>query len=297
MGQLRRVLKRLLPQAIRRKWRSPHVLSFDKAFYNLADFQHFMRDHPMLGDDDFIKAAARRARRRGAIEPLTGAGIAENVLTFTDSLREGMFHNGLNARMRAVLLAMERVIGAFDMQNPAIYAPEAITPLAMRLRGIFPRFIGSEYVDDPARAAGLYPIAVQDLQALDLPDCAFDLVTTNEVLEHVPSIDRALAEIHRILKPGSVHVGTMPFMYYQDESIVRARLENGRIVHLMEPEYHGNPVDPEGGALAFEIPGWNLLDRARAAGFQDVHMRFILSTAHGCIFEGIGGILILQMTK
>lgn len=292
-----RYLKRYVPKSIRRKLRSPYRLRFDEAFYNLADFQNFMREHPMLSNDDFIKAAAKHVCHRGAIEPLTGAVIAKNVLTFTDSLREGMFHNGLNARMRAVLLAMERVMGASDMRDPAIYAPEAITPLAMRLRGIFPRFIGSEYVDDPACAAALYPIAIQDLQALNLPDCAFDLVTTNEVLEHVPSIDRALVEIHRILKPGGVHVGTMPFMYYQNESIVRARWEDGRIVHLMEPEYHGNPVDPEGGALAFEIPGWNLLDRARAAGFQDVHMRFILSTAHGSIFEGIGGILVLQMTK
>ena len=68
-------------------------------------------------------------------------------------------------------------------------------------------------------------------------------------------------------------------------------------VHLMEPEYHGNPVDPEGGALAFEIPGLNLLDRARAVAFRTAHMRFILSTAHGCVFEGIGGILMLEMRK
>ncbi|MBD3816280.1 MAG: class I SAM-dependent methyltransferase [Halothiobacillus sp.] len=297
MKWARRYLKRLVPKRLRRKWRSPLVLHFDEAFANRADFQHFIDLHPDLRNAEFIHAAARRVCQRGAIEPLTGHIIPHDRLVFTDSLREGMFHDGLNARMRAVWLAMERVMAAYAMHDPAIYAPEAITPMAMRLRGIFPRFIGSEYVEDASRAAALYPIQVQDLQALDLRADAFDLVVTNEVLEHVPSIDSALSEIHRILKPGGMHVGTMPFMYYQDESIVRARLENGQIVHLMEPEYHGNPVDPEGGALAFEIPGWNLLDRARAAGFRTAHMRFILSTAHGCICEGIGGILILEMRK
>ncbi len=169
--------------------------------------------------------------------------------------------------------------------------------MAMRLRGIFPRFLGSEYTGDPEQANALYPIPIQDLQALDLRDASFDIVVTNEVLEHVPSIDAALSEIYRVLKVGGVHIGTVPFMYFQDESIVRARMENGRVVHLMEPEYHGNPVDPEGGALAFEIPGWNLLERARSTGFRQVNMRFILSTKHACLYEGIGGILLLQMTK
>ena len=32
--------------------------------------------------------------------------------------------------------------------NAKIYAPEAITPLAVALRGRYPRFLGSEYSDD-----------------------------------------------------------------------------------------------------------------------------------------------------
>ncbi len=42
---------------------------------------------------------------------------------------------------------------------------------------------------------------------------------------------------------------------------------NGEIRHLAEPEYHGNPVDPEAGALAFRYYGWDVLDQLAAAGF------------------------------
>lgn len=290
-------LKKHVPRFIRARFRDPYLIYFDKLFADREAFETFIYSHPKLQDDAFIKAAAKRLCSRGAIEPLTGAAIPAHKLEISNGLREGLVHNRLNARQRAVWLALESIIASLPTRDPAIYAPEAITPMAMRLRAVFPRFLGSEYTTDPEQADALYPIPIQDLQALDLRDASFDIVMTNEVLEHVPSIDAALSEIYRVLKVGGVHIGTMPFMYFQNESIVRARMENGRIVHLMEPEYHGNPVDPEGGALAFEIPGWNLLERVRAAGFRHANMRFMLSTNHACLFEGIGGILLLQMTK
>jgi SAM-dependent methyltransferase len=136
----------------------------------------------------------------------------------------------------------------------------------------------------------------EDLQNLSFPSEQFDIVTTNEVLEHVPSIDDALAEIHRVLRPGVYHIGTVPFCYPQNESVVRAKIEDGVLIHLTEPEYHGNPVD-ERGSLVFELPGWNILTRARAAGFSDASIKFVLSTRHGCIADHIGGILILCLQK
>lgn len=289
--------KGLFPRTLHAKFRSRYSLQFDERFYDITSFQNFLDKNSFLSDSDFIARAARRIVKRGATEPLTGTSIGKGLLSLANGLREGMTYDGLNARMRAIWLAMARLPSSSQRHDTAIYAAEAITPMAMRLRGMFPKFLGSEYVEDADRAHSLYPIPIQDLQALDLRDDAFDIVITNEVLEHVPSIDRALSEIFRILKPGGVHIGTLPFLYDREQSIVRAKLENGSVVHIMPPEYHENPVDPKGGALVFEIPGWNLLQRARATGFSDVHIRFILSTRHGCISEGIGGLLILSMTK
>lgn len=67
-----------------------------------------------------------------------------------------------------------------------------------------------------------------------------------------------------------------------------ARFEDGQLLYLKEPEYHGNPVDPANGALVFETPGWNLIARARAAGFGGAYMRFVASELRGYVSEQTG---------
>lgn len=44
---------------------------------------------------------------------------------------------------------------------------------------------------------------------LPFPDAAFATVVSNCVLEHIPEIDKTLAEISRVLKPGGMFIGTM----------------------------------------------------------------------------------------
>ncbi len=53
--------------------------------------------------------------------------------------------------------------------------------------------------------------AVQgDATTLPFPDLSFDKVIASEVLEHVDSDDRALAELTRVLRPGGVLAVTVP---------------------------------------------------------------------------------------
>ncbi len=70
---------------------------------------------------------------------------------------------------------------------------------------------------DPSPAAlaecarlGIYD-TLQPASGADLPfpDASFATVVSNCVLEHIPEIDRTLAEISRVLKPGGMFVGTM----------------------------------------------------------------------------------------
>ena len=43
---------------------------------------------------------------------------------------------------------------------------------------------------------------VGDMLALPFPDASFDIVTTGYGLRNVPNLNQAIAEIHRVLKPG-----------------------------------------------------------------------------------------------
>ena len=48
--------------------------------------------------------------------------------------------------------------------------------------------------------------SVADVQALPFPDASFDVVVAAWMLYHVPELDRALAEIARVLRPGGTFV-------------------------------------------------------------------------------------------
>ncbi|MBY8855903.1 methyltransferase domain-containing protein [Nocardia sp. CA2R105] len=74
--------------------------------------------------------------------------------------------------------------------------------------------------------------AVQgDALALPYEDGEFDVVIASEILEHIPSDERAIAELVRILAPGGALVVTVP------------RWLPERICWLFSDEYHAN----EGG--------------------------------------------------
>jgi SAM-dependent methyltransferase len=50
--------------------------------------------------------------------------------------------------------------------------------------------------------------------AEDLPfdNASFDLVNMDSVLEHIPDVERAIAEVSRVLRPGGLFVGYVAFM-------------------------------------------------------------------------------------
>ena len=53
-----------------------------------------------------------------------------------------------------------------------------------------------------ADAGGHFDFLTCDAQALPFPERAFDCVIANHMLYHVPDLDKALAEVSRVLKPG-----------------------------------------------------------------------------------------------
>jgi SAM-dependent methyltransferase len=54
-----------------------------------------------------------------------------------------------------------------------------------------------------ARARGVYEsLVVADASRMPFPDAAFATVTSNCVIEHIPDVESAMAEISRVLRPG-----------------------------------------------------------------------------------------------
>jgi SAM-dependent methyltransferase len=80
-----------------------------------------------------------------------------------------------------------------------------------------------------------------DAESLPFPDASFDLVLGHAVLHHLPNLERAFGEFHRVLSPG------------------------GRIVFAGEPSRFGDRLAaiPKAGAQRL-APGWRALLRAGA---------------------------------
>jgi SAM-dependent methyltransferase len=265
------------------------MLEIDETFASIEQWLAYAASNPEVGQALEADRVARRILAQGFVEPHSGREVpALDIDASTGNWREELGHAGLNSRLRAVLALIGEAVADRRPEAVAIYAPEAITPFAKAASSAWPGYIGSEYLPTPADRARFPRVMHQDLAALSFADGTFDVIATNEVLEHVPDIDRALWEIHRVLKPGGWHIGTHPLRLLAWESEVRARMESGRVVYLMEAERHGNPTDPDGGSLVFQTPGWDILDRCRAAGFGQAVMRFYASERHGCLTENLG---------
>ncbi len=248
------------------------------------------------------QAMVEAVKAQGFVEPMTGIRRHPDEIRIDPAgLRESIGSHELNARKRGLLLVLQtelRARGWEGRRNLRILAPEALSRAAFILRGQFPYFLGTEYLPTEAERQRYFPVPHMDLQATGLPDASFDVFFSGDVMEHVPDPEAAWAEIRRVVKPGGLIVSSFPFDPNREKTLVRARLDaGGRLEHLTEPEYHGNPVDPSGGSLVFALPGWDLLDRFRAAGCADAAMMMVASGHHGITSDGPPGVFVLVATN
>ncbi|MCF7980421.1 MAG: class I SAM-dependent methyltransferase [Pseudomonadales bacterium] len=93
-------------------------------------------------------------------------------------------------------------------------------------------------------------IRCEDLENLTFEDDSLDLFITQDVMEHVFEPEKAFKEIARVLKPGGAHIFTVPIINKANPTEAwAAKDSSGRITHLHEPEYHGNPIDDDGSLV------------------------------------------------
>ena len=171
-----------------------------------------------------------------------------------------------------------------------IFNTEAGGPVHEALKGI-EGYVCSEYIDPEAGPGeSIEGIRHEDLMGLSFDDGSFDVVLTSEVLEHVPDAYAAHREIARVLRSGGLHVFTVPFMDASFHDVVRARLDaQGGTEYLTEPEFHDDPLRPE-GALVYRIFALEMLIRLADIGFSTT--TYVLSRARCGIF-GPGAVVFV----
>lgn len=108
----------------------------------------------------------------------------------------------------------------------------------------------------------------EDLANLSYEDSTFDYVITSETLEHVPDVDLALREIHRVLKPNGKHIFTVPMVEEQPQTRQRASIQEGQLVCYLPKSYHGSPAEGKDDYLVFSEFGSDFIERVEKAQFD-----------------------------
>ncbi len=237
------------------------------------------------------------------VTPMTvfgGAMLGKHI-----NLREGMVCQvcGLNARSRLLAHVMAELFPSSDA-NLALM--EAFTPLARIMPQRWPGIALSEYFGPDVNPGAIMPrpafqgtkesAAHQDLMDLGYGDSSLDGIVHNDVLEHVPDVRVALAEMFRVLRPGGTALFTMPWFPWEAKTLVRGKLlPDGTLQEFLPSEYHGDGLR-EGGIYTFYNFGADLGSMLHDAGFSVV--RYAVCYAPSCGFltnnfrEGMDGMMV-----
>lgn len=127
----------------------------------------------------------------------------------------------------------------------------------------------SEYLENVPPGESVNGVLCQDVQNLTFGDGEFDICTSTEVFEHVPDDVKGFKEIHRVLREKGVFIFTVP-LYEVEKTVDRAVIEEGEIVHLLEPEYHDDSIRGVGKVLVFHDYGLDIVDTLLSVGFSSV---------------------------
>lgn len=154
-----------------------------------------------------------------------------------------------------------------DLPALAVYELSSRGKVVDWLRAHVGSLMTSEYIPQVAFGEVFQGVRCEDVQGLTFEDASFDLCTCTEVFEHVSNDRAGFQQVRRVLRPGGKFIFTVPLSGAQ-LTIERVRVHDGQLIHVLEPEYHGDPFAHGERVLCVRNYGADILDRLREAGFS-----------------------------
>jgi Methyltransferase domain len=130
---------------------------------------------------------------------------------------------------------------------------------SLKLKRQCKKYLATQYFPKKPLGAKVGGFENVDLENQPFEDETFDYVITQDVMEHIFDPARAFGEIARTLKKGGAHIFTVPLVNKERPTEKWAEMREGTVRFLREPEYHGNPIDPEGSPVAMHW-GYDICD-------------------------------------
>jgi SAM-dependent methyltransferase len=156
-------------------------------------------------------------------------------------------------RDRALIHSIQ--LFASNFENLSVHESSPGNASSKYLQSRCKNYTCSQYFPETQPGKECHGFRCENLESLTFENGIFDLFITSDVFEHVMHPDKAFREIARVLKPGGMHIFTMPWYPELEVTRQRAQMVNGKVKHLEEPIYHGNPIDEKGSLVTFD---WGL---------------------------------------
>lgn len=157
--------------------------------------------------------------------------------------------------------------------------------LSVKLRAGCAGYVPSQYFRDRPAGMVINGFRNENLEKQTFLSESFDVVISQDVMEHVNDPEAVLKEVARTLRTGGAYIFTTPTYKERVESVRRARyLSDGEVEYLATPEYHGNPIDNAGSLVTFHY-GYDLAELAREWSSLSVEVVRFSDPYHGIIGE------------
>ncbi|MEO8512880.1 MAG: class I SAM-dependent methyltransferase [Ignavibacteria bacterium] len=158
---------------------------------------------------------------------------------------------------------------------------------SLKLKKFSKDYIASQFYSNHKPGELVNNFINQNLEEQTFNDNSFDIVITQDVFEHVMNPDKAFAEIARTLKPGGAHIFTVPLVNKFSATERWAELDgNSKLKFLKEPEYHGNPIDPQGSPVTMHW-GYDIVEYIKTSSGLGTEIVYLNDLNYGISAEYI----------
>ena len=173
---------------------------------------------------------------------------------------------GLTATATALLPVVKEHVEANDVREMWEMSTYGAPAKLCRRMGI--STIETEYVEGHESGSIFNGIRCEDVTCTSFTNDSLDLITSNQVFEHVENDIRGYKECFRILRPGGALIFAVPMKEISFSKQI-ARTEDGNLLFIGKPEFHGSRITgPRSVPTFWHFSQNDLLARVGKAGFE-----------------------------
>ncbi|HLY57278.1 MAG TPA: methyltransferase domain-containing protein [Stellaceae bacterium] len=268
-------------------------LEIHEAFSSLPEWNAWAETVPEIRTPDYLEDVARNICATGFVDPCAGLVPADEVDGGSRNYREGLVARACTSRYRALLTLLRDHVLANGWCSP-IYLAEHATDFGDMLASRFPFVVTSEYMPNPVVRMRMAHIRHEDPLRLTFPDRCFDAYLSSDAIVYAASMETVLREARRVLRRGGLFAATFPFRYGEPDTEVLSEIVKGELVHHGAPAFHEDPLTRTRSRLLYYVPGWDIVDAAREAGFASAEIVAQSSRTHAILGSEIAVVFALR---